>query len=265
MTNKEYIAGAVRTEAPITSELLGRLTHYSTVAFLQSALRNAMDTGQRVDALKKHIFYGKKENWRVDKVNSISGEMANRLSDPQTVRLLHAAMGFCTESAEILEALCAHLFTGKPLDGVNLLEEMGDMFWYSALFADAIPTTFEHIQERNNAKLRARYPEKFTEAKAITRDLKQEHNALAGTGSMVGESFLCDTLATENGAKIIGVDNEHGYIHGYLIGGDGRNMVWGLADGCLLGPGNGRQALDMASFNREVKLAYAEGKLSGRK
>ena len=56
----------------------------------------------------------------------------NRLQSEQTIRLLHAGMGLSTESAEILDSLKKHIFYGKPLDEVNLKEEMGDLFWYLA-------------------------------------------------------------------------------------------------------------------------------------
>jgi NTP pyrophosphatase (non-canonical NTP hydrolase) len=95
-----------------------------------------------------------------------------------TDRLLHAAMGLSTESGELLDALKKHLFYRKPLDTTNLKEEMGDLFWYLAILADALGTTFEAEMERNIAKLKARYPRKFTSENAINRDLATERKVL---------------------------------------------------------------------------------------
>jgi NTP pyrophosphatase (non-canonical NTP hydrolase) len=48
-------------------------------------------------------------------------------------REFHAAMGLVTETAEFLDAFKKHIFYGKPLDKVHLLEEIGDMMWYVAI------------------------------------------------------------------------------------------------------------------------------------
>jgi NTP pyrophosphatase (non-canonical NTP hydrolase) len=98
--------------------------------------------------------------------------------DEKNIRLLHALMGLTTEAGESLDALKKHLFYGKPLDEVNLKEEMGDLFWYLAIMADTLGVSFEEIQERNIEKLKARYGEKFTDEKAINRNLETERSIL---------------------------------------------------------------------------------------
>lgn len=96
----------------------------------------------------------------------------------KTVDLLHAAIGMSTESGEFLDALKKHLFYGKPLDFVNLAEELGDMCWYVAVALNALGLTFEDVQQSNINKLRARYPEKFTAELAENRDLVAERTLL---------------------------------------------------------------------------------------
>ncbi len=100
-----------------------------------------------------------------------------RLHDEKTGRLLHAAMGLSTESGEFMDALKRHVYYGEPLDYANLVEEIGDIFWYCALAADVIGTDFETIMAHNIAKLRTRYGEKFTEDRAINRDIENEREA----------------------------------------------------------------------------------------
>lgn len=101
-----------------------------------------------------------------------------RLSDPRTIRLLHAAMGIMTEGAELLDALKKFIFYGKPLDTVNLAEEVGDTFWYQAIAVDELDTDFETIFAIIIAKLKARYGDKFNEVGAITRNLDMERAIL---------------------------------------------------------------------------------------
>lgn len=99
---------------------------------------------------------------------------------PKTLRILHACMGLNTEVGEISDQLKKHIFYGKPLDEVNLMEELGDLFWYAALLSMAIEFNFEEIWKRNLAKLKARYGDKFAEDKATTRDLNTERDVLEG-------------------------------------------------------------------------------------
>ena len=104
--------------------------------------------------------------------------IAARLSNPENIRILHAAIGLATEAGEVQDALKKHLFYGKPLDKVNLAEEMGDIFWYMAILSDALGVGFDDIQTKNIAKLKARYGDKFTAAAALNRDLDAERKIL---------------------------------------------------------------------------------------
>lgn len=47
--------------------------------------------------------------------------------------LLHCATGLVTESAELVDCIKKHVFYGKPLDVVNIKEELGDLLWYIAI------------------------------------------------------------------------------------------------------------------------------------
>jgi NTP pyrophosphatase (non-canonical NTP hydrolase) len=102
-----------------------------------------------------------------------------RAVNPKTLRLLHGAMGLVTESAEFLDVMKKYLFYGKLMDVVNMKEECGDIFWYLAILADEMgEANFTNMLQTNIAKLRARYPEKFTEEAAQKRDLLTERKVL---------------------------------------------------------------------------------------
>jgi NTP pyrophosphatase (non-canonical NTP hydrolase) len=115
-------------------------------------------------------------------IKTESGDYADILSrfSTRNVRLLHAAIGLSTESGEVLDMLKKHLYYGKTLDEVNLKEEMGDLFWYLAIMADALGVDFETVMKTNIDKLKARYGSKFTDEKAINRDLNLERQILEG-------------------------------------------------------------------------------------
>lgn len=102
--------------------------------------------------------------------------------DENKTRILHAFLGLSTEAAELLDNLKRNIFyndENKPLDTVNIKEEMGDIFFYLAMLCDAIGCTFEEVQAANIAKLRARYGDKFSNEKANNRNLKLEREVLS--------------------------------------------------------------------------------------
>lgn len=96
----------------------------------------------------------------------------------QLNRLLHAGLGLTTEAGEFVDPLKKRLFYCKPLDLVNLKEELGDLLWYVAIACDALGTTVEQVMETVIAKLQHRYPDKFSDVAAINRDLDGERAVL---------------------------------------------------------------------------------------
>lgn len=94
------------------------------------------------------------------------------------VDVLHAVVGISTEAGELLDVAKKAMFYGKPVDYVNLDEEMGDVLWYIAIYANQRGTTIEKLAEVNNAKLKARFPNKFTAFHANNRDLFIERGIL---------------------------------------------------------------------------------------
>lgn len=98
------------------------------------------------------------------------------------IRLEHAGHGIITEGGELMDAFKRHVFYGKPLDEINLKEEVGDLMWYVAILMDELDCQFSikafEILEANIAKLRQRYPDKFDEAQALNRDTCLERKIL---------------------------------------------------------------------------------------
>lgn len=98
----------------------------------------------------------------------------------ELTRLLHASIGMQTESAEFSDQLKKHIFYGKPLDKVNLKEEIGDLLWYLAIALDTLDSSFEVEMLRVIKKLKVRYPDKFSNELAASRRLEEERKVLEG-------------------------------------------------------------------------------------
>lgn len=96
----------------------------------------------------------------------------------ELIRLLHASIGMQTESAEFSDQIKRHVFYGKPLDRVNLKEEIGDLLWYLAIALDTLDSNFEVEMLRVINKLKVRYPDKFSSDLASNRNLGLERESL---------------------------------------------------------------------------------------
>lgn len=123
----------------------------------------------------------KNEKYQAEALNTESIDyyaIRERLSGTTTIRLLHGALGLVTEAGEFADVLKKHIFYGREIDAINLSEEVGDLFWYCAIIADALGDDFPSIMQRNIDKLRARYPDKFTEHAALNRNLEAERTIL---------------------------------------------------------------------------------------
>ena len=147
-------------------------------------LDSAIEALNDLDQIKKALFYGRSMN---EELTMIDRDLRNNdiqihglHPDPQAgVRLLHGIIGIATEAGEMLEALRQGV-EGGVFDFTNVAEEVGDNQWYAAAILRALKTDFESVQRTNIAKLRARFPNKFTEFDANNRNLDAERQILEG-------------------------------------------------------------------------------------
>lgn len=113
---------------------------------------------------------------------------SQRAADLNSLEILHGAIGLATESGEILDVMKKHIYYGKPIDTVNLAEEIGDVLWYVSLLLRNMGMTYEQVAQMNINKLQKRFPDQFTEDLALNRDLKTERAQLeADSSHLVGE------------------------------------------------------------------------------
>lgn len=168
-------------------------------AMFRTVLATAVDALNDLDAIKKTLFYGRDlpEHLRIDGLHE--NETCKTLpswfkNDKFGEYVLHAIIGAATEAGELVEALRATVVNGEAFDEVNMREEVGDVFWYFAILADTCDFTFEESQRTNIAKLRARYPNKFTAFDANNRNLTEERRILEGNrvAPCVGHAFASD-------------------------------------------------------------------------
>lgn len=101
-----------------------------------------------------------------------------RLRLTEHARTLHHLVGLQTEVGELVDAFKKCIYYGQPLDRVNVVEEIGDIEYYLELLCDSLQIRRDGARLRVVAKLRERYPDRFTQKDAIDRDLSAERSAL---------------------------------------------------------------------------------------
>jgi NTP pyrophosphatase (non-canonical NTP hydrolase) len=171
----DYISEAFVTLSPSWHGELVSKAHFIT------AINAAIAAANQLDRVKKTLFYGKDNLLAPAKDMPAISKLPLMLGDTEAdsaTNIIHAIIGIFTEAGEMLEALREAINLGKPLDYVNAKEETGDLFWYVAILARECGFTFEQSQRTNIAKLRARFPDRFTEFDANTRNLGLERAIL---------------------------------------------------------------------------------------
>jgi len=84
-------------------------------------------------------------------------------------RFINFSFGLMGELGEVIDLLKKHLFHKHELDREKLKYELGDLLWYVATTASTAGIMLDDIAESNIAKLKARYPDGFSEECSINR------------------------------------------------------------------------------------------------
>lgn len=161
---------------------------------LLEALDRLTPSSLELDHFKRAMTYGEKlrinpSAYQHPVAPQIAGAVYNQqhgyaLNTQQADHLLliHAVLGKITEALELAPILKELLTTGE-CDVTNLVEELGDDAWYTALAEHVMAVEPGYVIRRNVSKLAKRYEGGvFTREEAISRDLDAERAALGDDG-----------------------------------------------------------------------------------
>lgn len=136
----------------------------------------------------------------------------------------HAALGICTESAEIADAYKRFLVYGKPLDQVNLIEEVGDNLWYCALLAHTIHSPLGAWEDAMIVHLLTQFEKVKNnpgQALSVTRALQSSAGRLidavddyVGSGHRRGASATFERYMDIH----LGLLAQFAFLHGFTLG-----------------------------------------------
>ena len=89
--------------------------------------------------------------------------------DERHERAAVAAMGLAGESGELIDALKKWIGHGHELDLDYGEKELGDILWYIAEIGTILGINLASVAERNEEKLKERYPEGFSAERSRNR------------------------------------------------------------------------------------------------
>jgi hypothetical protein len=92
------------------------------------------------------------------------------------------ALGLSASSADALDLFKKRLFYNKPIDEARLRVLIECVAGEIGNLACNTGISLSVVMERNIAKLRARYPDKYSDELAESRDLEAERKALSEQG-----------------------------------------------------------------------------------
>lgn len=192
MELSDYAAQAMNTEASAEDTPAIRVRHAEMGLFTEAA--------EIMDALKKFFYYGKavdRQNlleeigdvaWYVAiPVNHLELTFADfsprnhlvsaELSEEDALMLLARRL---MQQAAMFSRYAVDLEREGRFDRTSVVSLLGNMIGLLRAMCDILDAEFEEVLAGNIAKLKARYPNKFTQEAALTRDTVAEMAALEG-------------------------------------------------------------------------------------
>lgn len=110
----------------------------------------------------------------VETYSDLALRTAKRFDDPK-MTYLHGYLGVFGELGEICDALKRHQIYGRPLDLINLGEEIGDLTWYANYMLRELPEVFDDVVVGDGTRVRK-------DRKRVIATLFQDMPALVAAG-----------------------------------------------------------------------------------
>jgi hypothetical protein len=188
MTIEEYIKAAVRTESH-PNKFLNNLVSPglfgdTETKFKCRLLHGAIGLCTEVGELAEYFLEGKPEENLKEELGDLLWYCAIIWDATDTVPFIPDGETSCIETltsaiGNVQDVIKRSLFYGKDLDLDRLLDNVSRVYDYCLCTLDSFG--LEETMEANIAKLKVRYPEKFTEECALNRNLEKEMEALSPT------------------------------------------------------------------------------------
>jgi NTP pyrophosphatase (non-canonical NTP hydrolase) len=75
---------------------------------------------------------------------------------PEENAIAYLTLGLNGEAGEVAEKIKKHFRDGRPIDRAELIKELGDVLWYTAVLANQLHISLSLLAESNLNKLASR-------------------------------------------------------------------------------------------------------------
>lgn len=168
LNEDEYRALALRTKSERFND------NEMSALRLEALVSQFVDIANSIGKAKSELFY------ETDgQETSENMQLAQKDLDAD---LVHAIMGIADEAGELASVLLDHI-SGEEIDRINLIEERGDLEWYTNLLDTNQSLSPGKIRAANIEKLSERFGDKFgdvsfNENSALNRNRNNERKAI---------------------------------------------------------------------------------------
>ena len=188
----ESVVDKPRTDIPVRT-FIDTLMLFGKVADMLDKMKKAVFYGAAFDdsdlltqQLEAHAFLGRLidtnggvQRFALTTPALFDAKVRGVVADVVNMRILHGIVGMCTEAGELAQELGAAIANNRPIDLVNVNEEVADSDVYKAFYLDATAQSQGKLLAAVLAKLTQRYGDKpYNDAGALNRDLGEERKAL---------------------------------------------------------------------------------------
>jgi len=128
-------------------------------------------------------------------------QIANDIT-PTSLDLIHMIMGISGEAGELLDAIKKATIYNKPIDVPNIIEELGDLEFYMEGLRQILGISRSDVLDKNIAKLRVRYGQKYSDKSAQDRVDKLPDISM----SDIRQSVADDTASAKYREALLAMD-----------------------------------------------------------
>ena len=121
--------------------------------------------------IEELVDYMKEQKGKETMTGNEYQKLASRTINPELdegLQMYHALHGMVGEIGEI-HSIFQKSYQGHDISDEHMKKEVGDLLWFIAEFCTALGWELEDVMKMNIEKLKARFPEGFTEDKSLHR------------------------------------------------------------------------------------------------
>lgn len=148
--------------------------------FQKLAARTRCPQGMALAKLSDNVFHNAQQTQFPAESGDESGVVPPQHSGSM---LMHGLIGVTGEVGELASAVEKYVWYNQHFDRNNVVKELGDVLWYVAEMCDAVDIDMEQVMETVINKLRTRYPDKYSDERAL-----EENRDRVAEGDTVGPS-----------------------------------------------------------------------------